>query len=616
MPQLGAADLLIPEHLNASLPRSQNSSSFLRTFARLRERVSIDQARAQMQPLFDETAQIDVPGSLRSEVHLVVRSLRDRRIHDVKLASWMLLGAVLALLLAACANVANLLLARAFARRRELAMRAAIGASRARLIRQVLTESLVLALAGCAFGCAFSWALLRALVSIAPLGLFRLEEARIDTRSLLFALGASLAAALLFGIAPALERPRPEALIGWSATGRTRTLARRILVAAQISISLVLLTGASLFLQSLRNLEAEPLGFDSEHLVTASLSPPTRHYPSPEARTAFFNELEARLSRIPGAGQFALSDSLPPAGGARGRPYSNLRIQGHPPVAHGGGMVLFRWVTPGYFAALRIPILAGRAFTDQERGSGESPVILSASLAHRLFGNENPVGQFIDFELNGDWCPIVGVAADVKNDGLTETPSLEYYRLHMKAYPPPDLNIVAIYRTSLAAATLDRWIRQQIRTLDPALPVTTVSMEERVAHLRQQPRFITSLVALFAALGLLLAAVGIYGVLSFMITQRTREIGVRMAIGARPLDIALDVEKHAAAWTLAGIAAGAAGSIALAGALRGLLFEVSPYDPRALIIAAIVLAAAAALAAFIPGWRASRVDPVLALRHD
>jgi len=616
MPQLGDADLLMPERLNPGLPRAQNSSSFLRTFARLRDGVSIEQARAQMRSVFDEVAQLDVPPQLRSEVYLVVRSLRDRRIHDVKLASWMLLGAVLALLLLACANVANILLARAFARRREIAMRAAIGASRGRLVRQTLTESLILGLGGCLLGCAFSWALIRPLAYLAPEGLFHLEQARINGRCLLFAFAVSVCAALLFGMMPALEWPRPDALIGWNATGRTRQLSRKILAAAQISISLVLLTAASLFLRSLRNLETQPLGFESEHLVIASLAPSTRHYPSAAARISFFNELEARLSRIPGAGQFALADSLPPLGAARSRPYSNLRVQGHPPVAPHGGMVLFRWVTPGYFDTMRIPILAGRAFREDERTSGESPLILGASLAHRLFGDGNAVGQYIDLEASGHWWPIVGVAADVKNDGLAQAPSLEYYRLRMKTSAPPDANSFAIYRTSLGAAALGEWVREQIRTLDPALPVTIQTMDQRVDRLREQPRFIALLVTLFGVLGLFLAAVGIYGVLSFMIMQQTREIGVRMAIGARPRDIALDVQKQAGVWTIAGIGAGVAASLALAGTMRGLLFEVSPYDPRALSLAAVVLAVSAGLATFIPCRRATRVDPLRALRHE
>jgi putative ABC transport system permease protein len=616
MPQLGDVDLIMPERLNASLPRPQNSSSFLRTFARLGNGFSVDRARAEMQALFDETARLDVPPQLRSEVRLIVRSLRDRRIQDVKLASWMLLGAVMALLLASCANVANLLLARAAARRPELAMRAALGASRSRLVRQSLTESLALGLIGCLVGCVLSWVLLRILVHWAPEGLFRLQQARIDARSLLFALAAAACTALLFGAGPALQRPPSDALGGRGTCAPARTLFRRILVMAQIAISLVLLTGASLFVRSLSRLESQPLGFDSEHLVTASLAPPTRHYPSAAARMTFFNELEARLSQIPGTGVFALSDSMPPQGIARSRPYSNLRLKGHPPVAQNGGMVLFRWVTPSYFEAMHIPILAGRTFFEDERVSGESPLILSASLARRLFGNESPIGQYLDLDANGHECPVVGIAADVKNQGLAELPSLEYYRLRMKTIAPPDLNTIAIYRTSLNSATLARWIHEGVRSLDPVLPVTIETMDQRVGRLRQQPRFVAMLVTLFAGLSLLLAAVGLYGVLTFLISQQTREIGVRIAIGARPRDIAAEVQKNALIWTMLGIAAGIAGSLALAGTVRGLVFGISPYDPRSLVIAAALLIMVATLAALVPAWRSARVDPIFALRHE
>ena len=430
MPQLGDIDVMLPARLDASLPRSANSSSFLRTFARLPEGMSIEQARERMRPIFTASADKDVPRELRSEVRLVVRSLRDRQIHEVKLASWMLLGSVLALLLAACTNVANLMLARALARRQELAMRAALGAGRGRLMRQTLTESLIFGLLGGAAGCGAAWALLRLCVSLAPGGMLRLEHARIDLRVLLFALAGSLGAALLFGMAPALERPRAEALAGWHVAGTARTLFRKALVTAQVAISLVLLAGASLLLRSLWKLQSQPLGFQPEHVITASFTLRQHRYQPAEAQVKFFDELEERLKRIPGGGSFALSDSIPPRG-SMGRPYSNLRIAGHPPVASDGGMVEFRWVTPEYFRAMGIPILAGRVFEEGERASGESPLILSAALARRLFGNENPLGQQIDLEASGHWSPVVGVAADIKNNGLTEPPDPEYYRLRM-----------------------------------------------------------------------------------------------------------------------------------------------------------------------------------------
>ena len=615
MPQLGPADLMLPEQLDASLPRAANANSFLRTFARLREGVSIEQARQRMLPLYEESLRTDVPATLRSEVRLVVQSLRDRQIHEVKAASWMLMGAVLGLLLLACANVANLLLARAAARRRELAMRAAIGAGRGRLIRQMMTESLMLGLAGGAAGCGVAWALLRTFVALAPDGMMRLEQARIDLRALLFALAASGAAALLFGLAPVIERPRAEWLSGGRATA-ARTLFRKSLVAAQVAISLVLLTGASLFARSLWKLESQPLGFRPERVVTASFTLRRQRYRTAGAQAAFFQEVEARLRQIPGGGEFALSDSVPPRG-AMGRPYSNIRIAGHGPVAANGGMVLFRWVTPGYFRAMGIPIVAGRGFHEQERAAGESPLILSSTVAHRLFGSENPIGQQLDLEGGeGRWCEVVGVAADAKNNGLEGRSDPEYYRLRMNGSGQMSRSIVAVFRSPLNGATLTRWIRREMAALDPTLPVEIGTMEARIGRYNDRPRFVAMLIALFAGFGLLLAAVGLYGVLSFLVTQQTREIGVRMAIGARPWDIAMAIERHAGVWTGVGAAAGVAGSLALARTVKGLLFETAPGDPVALGTAVVALAIAAATAAWIPARRAARVDPAVALRTE
>ena len=615
MPQLGEIDVMMPARLDPSLPRSQNSSSFLRTFARLREGVSIDQAREQMLPLFAATVAQDVPPELRSEVRLVVRSLRDRQIHEVKLSCWMLFGSVLALLLAACTNIANLMLARAIARRREVAMREVLGAGRGRLMRQTLTESMMLGILGGVAGCFTAWILLRVSITLAPGGMLRLDHAQIDARVLTFALAASIATALLFGLAPALERPRPEALASWHSVGTGRTLFRKALVSGQVAISLLLLSGASLLLRSLWKLQTQPLGFEPEHVVTASFSLRGHRYTSPEAKARFFDDLEMRLKSIPGAGVFALSDSIPPRG-SMGRPYSNLRIAGHPPVAQNGGMVEFRWVTPDYFRALNIRILAGRPFEESERASGESPIILSATLARRLFGNESPLGQQLDLEVSGHWCPVVGVAADIKNNGLTEASDPEYYRLRMHNSQETGMSGVAIFRTSLDPSVLGRWIRKEFAELNPSLPVEVGTLEQTVDRFRDRPRFVTMLVSMFAALGLVLAALGLFGVLSFLVTCQSREIGVRMAIGARPVDIVWQIQKHAGIWTGVGVIIGLGGSLALARTIRGLLFEVSPTDPVSLVIATVVLEVTAIFAAGLPSYRAAHIDPAVTLRNE
>ena len=613
MPQLGDSDILMPEQLDATLPRAANSSSFLRTFARLRDGITIERARDRMLPLFHDSAQLDAPPELRKEIRLVVRSLRDRQIHDVKLASWMLFGAVLALLLLVCANVANLLLARAASRRRELAVRAAIGAGRGRLIRQMLAESLVLAIAGGLAGCGIAWGLLRALLTLSPEGLLRLNRTHLDGRVLLFAVAVSLTTALLFGIVPALERPRPDTLAGARVAGQVRTLFRRLLVAAQVAISLVLLTGASLFLRSFWKLADQSLGFQPDHLVTAAFNLRSNRYQQPAAQTAFFHQVEDHLKAIPGAGEFALSDSIPPRG-SMGRPYSNIRIAGHAPVATQGGMVAFRWVTPGYFRVMGIPIIAGRPFDEKERNFKDSPVILSATLARRMFGQENPVGQQIDFDLEGHWCPVVGIAADTRNNGLKETEP-EYYRLRIDNTTLPRAG-VAVFRTSLDTATVAHWIQREVAAVDRRLPVKIETMETRLDRFREQPRFLATLVALFAAVGVLLAAVGLYGVLSFLVTQQTQEIGVRMALGARPRDILVRIQRHAGLSVGIGAAVGIVCSLLLTRTLKGLLFGVTPADPLSLVAAVAVLAVTAGVAASVPAIRASRVDPVVALRYE
>lgn len=615
MPVLGEMDVMLPARLDPSLPRSANSSSFLRTFARLREGATLDQARERMRPIFAATVQSDVPPVLRAEARLVIRSLRDRQIHDVKLASWMLLGSVLALLLAACVNVANLLLARTASREKELAMRSVLGASRGRLILQTLTESLTLGLLGGAAGCASAGALLRIAVHLAPSGTLSLEHARLDPRVLVFAWAASVGGALLFGMAPALERPRAESLVGWQSIGSRRTHLRKILVAGQVALSLILLGGASLLLRSLWNLESQPWGFEPENVVTASFSMRRHRHQNAQTAAAFLDEVEEKLSRIPGRGIFALSDTIPP-GGVQVRPYSNLRIAGHSPVARQGGMVQFRWVSPGYFGAMGIRLLAGRDFDESERASGASPIIVSSTLARRLFGNENPIGQQIDLEDSGRYSQVVGVASDIKNNGPTLPSDPEYYRLRMHNSQGMGTSFVAVFRTSLDPAVLERWVRKEFAEVDPTLPISVATLEQRIDQVHQRPRFLATLVAMFAGLGLLLAAVGLYGVMSFIVARQTKEIGVRMAIGARPSDIAWQILKGAGTWTGIGLAAGLGGTFALARLIRGLLFGISPNDPISLAIATAVLVVTAGVAAWVPSRRAAKIDPIAALRSE
>ena len=616
---LSHADLLIPQALDEA---AEHSGQAFRVFARLTPGFTLQQAIAQMQPLFARDL-LDAPAEFRRELKLVIRPLRDRQIQNARLASWILLGGVVAVLLIACANVANLLLARAAMRRRELAVRAAIGAGRARLVRQAITESLLLALLGAAGGCLFAWGLLRVFIAIAPGGIPRLEQATLDARVLLFALVACLLAGVLFGLAPAFESPRVEALVGGRAIGSTRGIFRQMLVAAQIAVSLVLLTGASLLLRSLWKFESVPLGVEVDNVLTAHFVL-GRSYARDARQLGFFEELEARLNRLPGVTAAAVSDSIPPSGGILGRPLSEIGVEGRPPLPErAGGMVAWRYVTPGYFAALGIPILRGRPFGEEDRQPAEYAVILSETLARRLFPFDDPMGRRVLKTARGQWFTVVGIAGDVKNAGPARAAEPEYYVVRKHA---PDETFEnegdgwrsanAVIRSSMNARAMAVRMRAEFSAMDATLPVEVETMRQRLGELAERPRFNAMLLMLFAVMGMLLAAIGLYGVLGFLVTLRTQEIGVRMALGATPGNITTLLLGQAAVWVLAGAGLGLTGSLFAMRLLRALLFEVPERDPWTLTAAPVLLLLVALIAAWMPSRRAARVDPMQALRQE
>lgn len=594
---LSATDLLMPEAL-----RADQSGRVVRAFARLKPGVPVEQARAAMQPLFEESRQT-VWASCRQGLSLVVRPLRDRQIWDVRTASWTLAIAVMLVLFLACANVANLLLARAAGRRRELAVRQALGASWARLVRQALTESLLLGAAGAVAGCALAWALLRFFIAIAPNGITRLDQASLDGRVLLFAGTVPVAASLLFGLAPALQA---------DTNVRAARLVRHGLIAAQIAGSLVLLTGAGLLLGTLWSLERVPLGMNTEHVVAAHFVL-ARSY-TPARSGAFFDELESRLSGMPGAAATAISSSLPPYGGISPAPYSALNVEGRPRLSEGtGGGTGWRAVTPGYFASLGIPILRGRAFDQQDRARAATVIVLGETLAHRLFPNEDPIGKRMFQSEDGQWHTVIGVAADVRNNGLTGRQGLEFYLLANRSFSN---SAYVLVRSPLDPQAVSRMIRTEIAALDPSLPVDVQTFRERVGKLTDTPRFNAFLLGGFAGVGLMLAAIGIYGVISFLVSQRAREIGVRMALGATPANVTRLFLGDAARWTGVGVLLGLAGSLAATRLLSTLLFAVRGSDPWTFLAAAAILSAVALAAAWLPSRRAARIDPVRTLREE
>ena len=624
LPQGDDVDVLLPAQLDERMMHDPATTIFLRAFGRLKPGVSMEQASQRMSALFKTSIQTTVPAEVRHEVRPVIRSVRDRIVRDAKPASDMLLGAVGLLLLMACLTVTNLLLARAHANRNELAMRAALGGTQSRLVRHSLTETLVLSFAGGGLGFVLSWACIRMLVHVAPGGFLQLDKAQTDLRALAFSGLATLAAALLSGTLPAFRRldsPRP---LSSRLTSAGTSQLRQALTSLQFSCSLVLLTGALMFTHSLKRLEAQQPGFSPNHLTAVSLRLPRGRYDNAQRRIGFEHQIESKLKALPGVQSVAFSDSIPPAGSVLGRPLSNIKVAGRVPLPGATGMVDLRYITPDYFRTLDIPIVRGRPFTNAETDEPESSVVVSETLARRLFGSQEALGRQVSLDGGIKWVTVIGIVRDVKNNGVAIPASPEYYLLRWHSSNAANANrnerlgmrTVALVRSSLEINTLKRWTQKELATVDPAVTATIENVPERLRHLNDRPRFITLVLLIFAAVSVLLGGAGLYGVIAFLVSSRTREIGVRAALGATRRDILLMVQRQTLVCAGTGIAIGLCGSFALASMVRTLLFQTSARDPVLIGSAALCLFAVSLLAALKPSWKAAHIDPADALRVD
>jgi predicted permease len=618
MPTLQKADILEPEALDPAAERKADPGHVLYAFARLKPGGTIAQALTQLKPVFDYSLSL-APPRFRSEVHLRVRSLRDFQMQDVRLVAWILLGTVIAVLLIACGNVAGLLLARSAARERELAVRSALGATRRRLISQSLTESILLSLCGAIAGCVLAEALLQVFVAIAPSSLPFLAKAHIDLRIGAFIVALSLVAGIVFGVVPAMFRPRAIALAARVSAAPSRTLLRQMMVVTQIAASMILLVSAALLVRSFAKLQNEALGMRTHGVLTASISLNSEKYATPQSQMDFFTRAERELHRLPGVSLVALSDTIPPGGYHHDQIYSNIAVEGRPaPTGETGGMVTWRWVTPEYFNALDIPIVRGTGFNDAQQSSTDHFIILSSLLAERLFPGLEPIGQRVKPAPNDPWYTVEGVAADVKNAGLDALDQPEFYRLRRNV--PDDWqqapSAVFILKTSTAPKALAPWVRSQIAQVDSAVPIEIETLNERVSGLADRPRFETALLTFFAFTGLVMAIIGLYGVVAFMAAQRTQEIGIRMALGATRADVMRLILREGFRLIAIGGAIGLAAALALSRVLQTVLFGVSPRDPISFGAVTVLLALVALIAILIPARSAMKTDPMTALRCE
>ena len=601
----------------------------LNGFARLKPGVTLDQARAEMNVLqrrFSAAHPYGDHSNLGAVMHVV--PLKNHFIGDLRPLLWTLFGAVGFVLLIACANIASLLLARATGRTHEFAVRAALGAGRARLTRQMLVESLFLAIAGGTLGVLLAGWALRATAHVAVLSAFQPGQFRLNSVVLSFTLLLSIATGLLFGIFPSLQLSCPDLAASLGERGASSASPRRrlplglnprgILVILQVALSVILLIGATLLMRSFVRLHSVSPGFVASHLLTAKLALPLARYDTDEKKMAFFRNLLPRLQQTPGVSDAALAMSLPTKTWIR---TNILDIEGQtaPDAAQDSSYGVVESVTPGYFSTLRIPLLRGRLFNSRDNAAGASPVIiLNQSLARHLCpgypNGVNPVGRHVKeaYDKAAGWMEVVGIVADTHEGGLAFHTVPEFYipfQIH-----PPQIAYLAV-RTSEDPQRLASQLRRQILAVDPDQPLSEVeTMDQILQATLGQRRLTLLLLASFAAVALLLTVVGIYGVIAYSVAQRTQELGVRRALGAQRGDLLRLVIGQGLALTFIGILLGIAGSLALTRVIKDLLFATSATDPLTFLGIAALFLVVALFAAYFPARRAARIDPMVALR--
>ena len=599
---------------------ASRGNHFLEVIARMKPGVTLQQAQAEMSTIAARLAQQYPEENLR--VGSVVTALQEQVVGDIKPALLVLLGAVGFVLLIACANVANLLLARAAARQKEIALRLALGAGRSRLTRQFLTESVLLAVIGGAVGLLLSIAGLRVLKTFIPDTISQAQAISIDAKVLVFTGLVALVTGIIFGLAPAMQVSHLDINDtlkegGRDAAGGTRgNRIRALLVIGEIAVSFVLLMGAGLLINSFMHLRNLHPGFRANHLLTMKIPLSEVKYPDKERRSPFYAEVLRRVQALPGVQSAAVAGNLPLTYDGDSMP---IGIEGRtdPPPDQRPDVIL-RVVGPGYFSTMGIPLVRGRDFSEQDKADSARVVIVSEKTARHFWPGENPIGKRLkpgSTNRNIPWIEIIGVVKDVRQNDFVSEPKMQMYMPYqqLNSFAPNAL----VVRTNVEPLSLTGAVRNAIWAVDKDQPVSNLrSMDEIVSEAVARQRFSMLLLGIFAALAMVLAAVGIYGVMSYSIAQRTREIGLRIALGAQKSDVLKMILRQGLRFVAAGLAIGLAASFVLTRVMASLLFGISATDPATFVSISLMLIAVALLASYIPAVRAMKIDPMLALRYQ
>jgi len=591
---------------------------FLSAVALLKPGVSIRQAADEMEVITGRLRQ-QYPETNNNRFDRVV-SLHQYLVGDISTLLWLLLGAVGFVLLIACANVANLMLVRATARQREIAVRTALGASRLRIMRQLLTESVALSSAGGLSGLLLAWWGLNLITGLLPKEFPRLAGINVDLPVLWFTAAVSLTTGVLFGLAPAWQISKAslqESLKEDSrGSGSTRSKLRGLLVVSQVTLSLTLLIGAGLLFRSFLRLRSVSAGFDPDHVLTLYVSPSGPNFPDDASFVAYYRQVEDRLAAIPGVESVGAVNTLPLGNG----PTFAFRVEGRAPLpVDQWPFANYRNATPDYFQTLKIPMVRGRGFEQRDTASSPLVVVINQTVADQDFAGEDPIGKRVNFggvnpKKEPIWWQIIGVVGNIHNLSLDEAPSPEIY---MPAYQDPFPGQSFVMRTSLDPGTLAATARQRIREIDRGQPVSEIyPMKTLVGNSISQPRFNLILLGIFGVIALILSAAGIYGVMAFAVSRRTHEIGIRVALGAGSRDVLLMVLGQGMLMAGIGIGVGVIASLVLTRYLSSLLFGIGTTDPITFGVIVLLLALVALLACYIPARRGLKIDPMRALRYE